>query len=60
MAIHADIKLVPGTEIVTSDSGADKALIPIPSSDPRDPLNWSKTWKSESYVQSLDAFIDVS
>lgn len=46
MASHTDTELIPGTEIMNADGKAHKALIPRPSSDPRDPLNWSTTWKS--------------
>lgn len=45
MATHADIELIPGTEVMNADGKADKSLIPRPSSDPRDPLNWSMPWK---------------
>lgn len=47
MVIHTEIEIIPGTEIVNLDGKADKTLIPIPSSDPRDPLNWSKPWKGK-------------
>jgi hypothetical protein len=33
---------------VQADFNAEKALIPRPSSDPRDPLNWSMGWKGMS------------
>ncbi|KAF2466221.1 MFS general substrate transporter [Lindgomyces ingoldianus] len=39
------IDLVPGTEVMTETGRAKKALIPHPSTDPRDPLNWSTMWK---------------
>ncbi|OAG10871.1 MFS general substrate transporter [Paraphaeosphaeria sporulosa] len=42
---HPNVDLVPGTEIMNSDGREKKALIPTPSNDPRDPLNWSKKWK---------------
>ncbi|KAF2443687.1 MFS general substrate transporter [Karstenula rhodostoma CBS 690.94] len=42
---HPQVDLVPGTEIMDADGRAKKALIPVPSNDPRDPLNWSKKWK---------------
>ncbi|RAQ99104.1 MFS general substrate transporter [Stemphylium lycopersici] len=42
---HKDIDLIPGTEIVNDDGTAKKVLVPKPSSDPRDPLNWSRRWK---------------
>jgi len=41
---HSNVELIPGTEIV-QDSSAQKTLIPTPSSDPRDPLNWTRKWK---------------
>ncbi|WAO93384.1 MFS domain-containing protein [Fusarium falciforme] len=50
--LHTDI--VPGTEImrdvashhfVKDRSGSSRVLIPQPSDDPADPLNWSFTWK---------------
>ncbi|QIW95959.1 hypothetical protein AMS68_001477 [Peltaster fructicola] len=49
------IDMVPGTEIMVNAGGAhyataggnerDSVLVPHPSNDPHDPLNWSKTWK---------------
>ncbi|USP80491.1 hypothetical protein yc1106_07765 [Curvularia clavata] len=45
MAASLDsVDLVPGTEIINDDS-AKQQLIPRPSSDPQDPLNWSRKWK---------------
>ena len=50
--LHVDI--VPGTEVmvdvgnlhfVKSSAKADRVLVPQPSSDPHDPLNWSTFWK---------------
>lgn len=49
--------MVPGTEIMDADGRAKKALIPVPSSDPRDPLNWSKKWKRELFVQSMQTVL---
>lgn len=48
----------PGTERMSEDGKAEKALIPVPSTDPHDPLNWSTTWKckylsAHQYVPSL-------
>lgn len=45
MAAYHDIELVPGTEIMSKDGTAEKTLVPQPSLDPQDPLNWSKPWK---------------
>lgn len=39
------VDLIPGTEIISDDGSAKIQLIPKPSSDPRDPLNWSRKWK---------------
>ncbi|PGG99815.1 hypothetical protein GX51_06106 [Blastomyces parvus] len=47
-----DTKIYPGTEIMT-DVGShqfvkssDRVLVPQPSQDPSDPLNWSPFWKT--------------
>ncbi|KAJ9326902.1 hypothetical protein DTO027B5_4728 [Paecilomyces variotii] len=49
-----DTKIYPGTEIMTdvgthhfvkSSGSSDRVLVPQPSNDPRDPLNWNKYWK---------------
>lgn len=48
MTHHNSLEPIPGTEAVQADFNAEKALIPRPSSDPRDPLNWSMRWKSMS------------
>lgn len=45
---RTEVDLVPGTEIMDADGRAKRALIPVPSDNPRDPLNWSFTWKRES------------
>ncbi|KAH7411558.1 major facilitator superfamily domain-containing protein [Phaeosphaeria sp. MPI-PUGE-AT-0046c] len=45
MATNNNIELIPGTEIMNEDGHAKKALIPKPSSDPQDPLNWSRRYK---------------
>ncbi|KAJ8106070.1 hypothetical protein OPT61_g9785 [Boeremia exigua] len=61
MGNHIDMELTPGTEIMNADGKADKALIPRPSSDPRDPLNWSRSWKMTVVVsQSLFTWISVT
>jgi hypothetical protein len=55
-AIEAELhtEILPGTEImrdvashhfVKDRSGSNRVLIPQPSEDPADPLNWSLTWK---------------
>jgi hypothetical protein len=44
MATH-DVELIPGTEIMNADGKEKKTLVPRPSSDPQDPLNWSTPWK---------------
>lgn len=47
MAANPDnVELIPGTEVMNNDGSVKKQLIPKPSSDPRDPLNWSRKWKS--------------
>ncbi|KAF2002431.1 MFS general substrate transporter [Amniculicola lignicola CBS 123094] len=43
--VSQDVDLVPGTEIMAESGRAKKALVPVPSSDPHDPLNWSTAWK---------------
>ncbi|KAF1945299.1 MFS general substrate transporter [Clathrospora elynae] len=45
MTTHHNFEVIPGTEIMQADGTAKKTLIPVPSSDPRDPLNWSRKWK---------------
>jgi hypothetical protein len=52
MASHENVDLVPGTEIMNEDGKAKKVLIPQPSSDPHDPLNWSTTWKRQFRSQT--------
>lgn len=48
-------KIYPGTELmkdvgshhfVKGSTGAHRVLVPQPSDDPHDPLNWSPFWKS--------------
>ncbi|KAK7579458.1 hypothetical protein V3481_015256 [Fusarium oxysporum f. sp. vasinfectum] len=53
---EAEVDLVPGTEIMTEIGGArfyhdsdnpdSVVLIPQPTDDPHDPLNWSMFWKT--------------
>ncbi|KAL8709446.1 MAG: hypothetical protein Q9220_005829 [cf. Caloplaca sp. 1 TL-2023] len=49
-----NVRIVPGTEImvdvgnhhfVKSSHAPDRVLVPQPSNDPHDPLNWSTFWK---------------
>ena len=49
-----NIQIVPGTEVmidvgshhfVKSSAGSDRVLVPQPSDDPHDPLNWNRFWK---------------
>lgn len=49
-----DVEIVPGTEVmvdvgthhfVKSSEKSDTVLVPQPSDDPHDPLNWSPFWK---------------
>ncbi|KAJ5498205.1 hypothetical protein N7453_007256 [Penicillium expansum] len=48
-----DMDIIPGTELMREGEGVhlangsnhDIQLIPCPSDDPKDPLNWSKPWK---------------
>ncbi|KAI2485449.1 Transmembrane transporter [Pyrenophora tritici-repentis] len=42
---HANVEMIPGTEIINYDASAKQTLVPVPSSDPRDPLNWGRKWK---------------
>ena len=57
--LHVDI--VPGTEIMTDVGGrhfvrskaggsSGQVLVPQPSDDPHDPLNWSRFWKTCAIV----------
>ena len=48
------IQIVPGTEVmvdvgshhfVKSSAGSDRVLVPQPSDDAHDPLNWNRFWK---------------
>ncbi|KAI1496328.1 major facilitator superfamily domain-containing protein [Biscogniauxia marginata] len=52
-----DTKLYPGTEIMKDigthhfvKSGDSNVLIPQPSDDPHDPLNWSPMWKTITMI----------
>ena len=55
--LHTEI--LPGTEImrdigshhfVKAGKGAGRVLVPQPSNDPADPLNWSLKWKTITIV----------
>jgi hypothetical protein len=60
MATHRnDVKLIPGTEIMNDDGSAKKTLVPTPSSDPRDPLNWSRQWKRTSSTAITASLTDM-
>ncbi|KAI9690154.1 MAG: hypothetical protein M1822_009115 [Bathelium mastoideum] len=70
--LHAEI--LPGTEIMTdvgshhfvkAGGSSDKVLVPQPSNDPHDPLNWSRMWKlltitASSYVTFCQGFGPLS
>ncbi|RHZ62586.1 putative MFS transporter [Aspergillus thermomutatus] len=56
-----DTKIYPGTEImadvgslhfVKSSPKSDRVLVPQPSQDPHDPLNWSRFWKMSAICMS--------
>jgi MFS family permease len=49
MATHHNVELMPGTEIMDNDGKSNKTLLPRPSSDPQDPLNWSTPWKRKHF-----------
>ncbi|KAJ5971579.1 Major facilitator superfamily domain general substrate transporter [Penicillium vulpinum] len=58
--------IYPGTEIMTdvgshhfvkSSSNSDRVLVPQPSQDPHDPLNWNRFWKmSAMTISTLTSF----
>lgn len=60
-------ELVPGTEVLlhtdTSSAGSHNAelvLVPEPSDQPDDPLNWSTTWKAIVIInQAIFVFISI-
>ncbi|PQE14259.1 MFS transporter protein [Rutstroemia sp. NJR-2017a BVV2] len=63
-----DVELLPGTEIllhpnennVLVESDKELELIPAPSDDPSDPLNWSPKWKAIVIVnQAIFVFTSV-
>jgi MFS family permease len=49
-------QILPGTEIMTDVGsrhfvkGSSGVLVPQPSADPHDPLNWNLFWKSSTFV----------
>lgn len=54
-------RIYPGTEIMTdvgshhfvkSSPKSDRVLVPQPSQDPHDPLNWSRFWKMSAMAIS--------
>ncbi|KAF2855368.1 MFS general substrate transporter [Plenodomus tracheiphilus IPT5] len=45
MGPQENVELIPGTETMGHVGATKKALIPTPSLDPHDPLNWSRAWK---------------
>ncbi|KAH8675197.1 major facilitator superfamily domain-containing protein [Ilyonectria robusta] len=54
-----DIEIIPGTEImadigshhfVKSEDKSHRVLVPQPSNDPHDPLNWTRAWKLSALV----------
>ncbi|KAH9874838.1 hypothetical protein J1614_004325 [Plenodomus biglobosus] len=45
MGPQENVDFIPGTEIMNDTWNVEKTLIPSPSSDPQDPLNWSRGWK---------------
>ncbi|ORY10287.1 major facilitator superfamily domain-containing protein [Clohesyomyces aquaticus] len=56
-----EVALVPGTEAVAETGKVHQTLIPRPSNDPRDPLNWSTAWKSMAMAsQWLFTWISVT
>ncbi|RKK10986.1 hypothetical protein BFJ66_g17609 [Fusarium oxysporum f. sp. cepae] len=53
------IEIIPGTEImadigsyhfVRSDDSSHRVLVPQPSQSPRDPLNWTQSWKLSALI----------
>ncbi|KAM3077192.1 hypothetical protein ACMFMG_003344 [Clarireedia jacksonii] len=65
---EADIELLPGTEILLHpnennelvESDRELELIPMPSEDPSDPLNWSPKWKAIVIInQAIFVFTSV-
>ncbi|KAK5138504.1 hypothetical protein LTR08_000090 [Meristemomyces frigidus] len=40
-----DVEIIPGTEVMRDDGHAGSVLVPRPTSELADPLNWSPLWK---------------
>jgi hypothetical protein len=51
MTTNHNVELIPGTEVMNEDGHAKKTLVPKPSSDPQDPLNWSRKYKRMFVVE---------
>ncbi|KAF2480165.1 serine/threonine kinase 16 [Neohortaea acidophila] len=53
-----NVEILPGTEIMTDVGshhfvkGSRHVLVPQPSSDPHDPLNWTPLWKSLAIISA--------
>lgn len=45
------VDIIPGTEVMRDDEKVNKCLVPKPSDDPADPLNWSVGWKCKSQTR---------
>ncbi|PMD47530.1 MFS general substrate transporter [Hyaloscypha variabilis F] len=69
MADHIEAELIPGTEIllasdegygIHSNTNEELVLVPTPSDQPDDPLNWSVGWKATVILnQAFFVFISV-
>jgi hypothetical protein len=62
-------KIYPGTEVMVDvgnhhfvksnrKKGSAPVLVPQPSNDPHDPLNWSSSWKAMTII--CTAFVTIS
>ncbi|PVI01809.1 MFS general substrate transporter [Periconia macrospinosa] len=61
MGIYTEDTVIPGTELVHGDGTEKKDYLPHPSTDPSDPLNWSRAWKLTAMgSQWLFAWIAVT
>ncbi|KAF4629069.1 hypothetical protein G7Y89_g9084 [Cudoniella acicularis] len=59
---HIDrLEPIPGTEILLENATSDKILlIPEPTDNPDDPLNWSPTWKAIVIInQAIFVFVSI-
>ncbi|MCJ1464390.1 hypothetical protein MMC07_003003 [Pseudocyphellaria aurata] len=54
-----NVEILPGTEVmidsgnhhfVKASASSDRVLVPQPSNDPSDPLNWNKYWKASAMI----------